>query len=211
MEASHNGGKTKKSIVMKRTVILLLAILAIGFMADARQPQRGYRGFVEWSSSVRSQQFATIDILGNLGTRREATFYTGLSTSHGYQISPMFFIGAGLAMEKCTNGNFDDWVAPLFLQGRADFMFGRFTPFADVRVGANMANGVGAYFSPTIGYRLNWGRKMGVNLGLSLTLAGYKADHYEGTFTGPDSYEIYYVGTRHHVSAYFSFRLGIDF
>ena len=51
-------------------------------------------------------------------------------------------------------------------------------------------------------------------LGAGLTLAGYTAEHYEGTMTGPDSYEIQYVGnvgTKRHIRPYFSFRVGIDF
>lgn len=194
---------------MKRTILLVLAIIAFIHAAEARQPKRGYRGFLEWSNSVRSDKFGVIDLYGNLNMERQGSFYTGFTTSHGYQINPMFFVGAGLGMERC--GKLDNWVAPIFLQGRIDLKLGKFTPFGDLRLGANVAEGAGIYISPTIGYRFNWGRKMGVNLGAGLTLAGYRAEHYEGTMTGPDSYEIQYVGTRRHIRTYFSFRLGIDF
>lgn len=194
---------------MKRTILLLLAIIAFAHVSEARQPKRGYRGFLEWSSSVRSDNYGVFNIHGDLIMQRESSFYTGLTTSHGYQINPMFFVGAGLGMERC--GKLDNWVVPIFLQGRIDLKFGKFTPFGDLRLGANLAEGAGIYFSPSIGYRFNWGRKMGVNIGAGLTLAGYKADHYEGTIIGPDSYEIQYVGTKQHLRPYFSFRLGIDF
>lgn len=194
---------------MKRTILLVLAIIAFIHAAEARQPKRGYRGFLEWSNSVRSDKFGVIDLYGNLNMERQGSFYTGFTTSHGYQINPMFFVGAGLGMERC--GKLDNWVAPIFLQGRIDLKLGKFTPFGDLRLGANVAEGAGIYISPTIGYWFNWGRKMGVNLGAGLTLAGYRAEHYEGTMTGPDSYEIQYVGTRRHIRTYFSFRLGIDF
>lgn len=199
----------KTFIIMKRTILILLAATTIAGVADARQPRRGYRGFFEWTSSVRSEKFGELNINGSLTTARETTFYTGFTTSHGYQINPIFFIGAGLGMERC--GKLDNWIAPLFVQGRADLQFGRFTPFVDLRAGANIAEGVGAYLSPSVGYRFSWGRKMGVNIGAGLTLAGYKAEHYEGSWIGPDSYEIHYVATRHHIRACFSFRLGIDF
>ena len=187
----------------------MFAIIAFAYVSEARQPKRGYRGFLEWSSSVRSDKYGVFDKNWNLTTERQGTFYTGFTTSHGYQINPMFFIGAGLGMERC--GKLDNWIAPLFIQGRIDFKFGKFTPFGDLRLGANIADGGGIYISPTIGYRYNWGRKMGVNLGIGLSLAGYKAEHYEGTTTGPDSYEIQYVSTEHHINPYFSFRIGIDF
>ncbi len=194
---------------MKRTIFLLLATIAFAHVSEARQPRRGYRGFLEWSSSVRSDNFGVFDINRNLTMKRQCTFYTGFSTSHGCQINPMFFIGAGLGMERC--GKLDNWVAPIFIQGRIDLKFGKFTPFGDFRLGANVAEGAGIYISPTIGYRFNWGRKMGVNLGAGLTLAGYRSDHYEGTMTAPDSYEIQYVSTKRHIRPYFSFRIGIDF
>ena len=194
---------------MKRTIFLLLAIIAFAHVSEARQPKRGYRGFLEWSSSVRSENFGDFYLDGEFGFRRQTTFYTGLTTSHGYQIDPMFFIGAGLGMERC--GSLGNWVAPVFVEGRADFEFGKFTPFADIRFGANLAEDFGVYFSPSIGYRFNWGRKMGVNIGAGLTLAGYTAEHYEGTWFDKDSFEMHYVGTRHHIRPYFSFRLGIDF
>ena len=193
---------------MKRTIFLLLAIIAFT-NAEARQPKRGYRGFLEWSSSIRSDNFGVFDIHGNLRMERQGAFYTGLTTSHGYQINPVFYIGAGLGMERC--GKLDNWVAPIFIQGRIDLELGKFTPYGDLRLGANVAEGAGIYISPTIGYRFNWGRKMGVNLGAGLSLAGYRSEHYEGTMTGPDSYEIQYVGTKRHIRPYFSFRLGIDF
>lgn len=121
----------------------------------------------------------------------------------------MFFIGAGLGVEYHYDS--DSFIAPLFLHGRADLQFGRFTPYGDVRIGVNFGSGVAAYFSPTIGYRFNWGRKMGVNVGLGLTLAGYQTDCYEASIIGPDYFEISYLGTKHKVKPYFSFRVGIDF
>ncbi|MDO4319450.1 MAG: hypothetical protein Q4C34_02630 [Bacteroidales bacterium] len=194
---------------MKRSITLALAIIMICLNVSARQPQRGYRGFVEWSSSVRSDNFGYWTSGNNIAVYRETTFYTGFSTSHGYQINSMFYIGAGLGMERC--GKFDNWIVPLFIDGRIDLKFNRLTPFGDIRIGANMAQGGGLYFSPAIGYRFNWGRKTGLNIGAGLTLAGYKTEHYEGTWVDSDSYEIQYVATRHHVHPYFTFRLGIDF
>ncbi len=186
-----------------------MTIMLATVSAGARQPGKGYRGFLDWSSSVRSDRFGFINIDGSFETYRDNTFYTGFSTSHGYQINPIFFVGAGFGMERC--GEWDSWIAPVFMQGRADFLFGKFTPFGDLRIGYNVANGGGVYVSPTVGYRFNWARKMGVNLGLGMSIAGYTAEHYEGSFTSPDSYETQYVGKQSHARVYFTFRAGIDF
>lgn len=193
---------------MKKVLFLLLALAFIAPLSDARQPGRGYRGFVEWSSSLRSESFLVFEN-DNFGSERQSTFYTGFSTSHGYQINPMFFVGAGVSLERC--GKMDNWIAPLFVQDRVDLQLGRFTPFGDLRIGLNTTEGSGLYFSPSVGYRFYWGRKAGINLGVGLTLAGYKVEHYEASWVNPDSYTIQYVGTQHHIRPYFSFRLGIDF
>lgn len=108
---------------MKRILLLLLTIIAVTNVSEARQPRRGYRGFVEWSSSVRSDNVAVFDNQGNFSTDRQGSFYTGFSTSHGYQINPMFFIGAGLGAERC--GKLNNWLVPVFIQGRIDLKFGR--------------------------------------------------------------------------------------
>lgn len=194
---------------MKKTLVILLALATIGMPVSARQPSSGYRGFIEWSSSLRWEKFGAFDSDLNLTTYRTHTFYWGFSTAHGYQINPVFFVGGGIGMERC--GDLNNWVAPIFLEGRADLKFGRYTPFADLRAGANMAEGIGMYLSPSVGYRFNWGRKMGVNLCLGFTLAGYKAEHYEGSFTDEGGYTVAYIETRRHVRPYLSMRVGIDF
>ncbi len=179
-----------------------IAVLLSSLTVSAKQPQRGYRGFVEWSNDYRTERFD-----GYLN--REGMFFTGVTTSHGYQINPTFFVGAGIGMERCTK--LDDWVAPVFVQGRADLLFGKFTPFADMRLGYHLGQGGGVYFSPSVGYRFNWGRKVGLNLGLGMTLAGYKRELFEVTINPGEYFEMKYVGSEHRARPYFSFRIGLDF
>lgn len=194
---------------MKR-IIIILHILLLALTLNARQPQRGYRGFLEWNNSVRSEELATWNGSGISGSYRESFFFTGASTSHGYQINRMFFVGAGIGMEY--NQKWDMWLAPLFAQGRLDLQLEKFTPYVDVRLGYNLSQGGGVYFSPTVGYRFNWGRKMGVNIGIGLSLVDFKIDKYEGSLDFDNGfYEIYYAGTYHKAKPYFSFRVGIDF
>ena len=191
---------------MKRFVILSLALLFVMSVAVARQPQSGYRGFAEWANSLGS-----IDMWYPGNT--ESTLYTGISTSHGYQINPIFFAGAGIGVERC--GKIDSWLVPVFVQGRADLKFGRFTPFGDLRLGYNLSQGGGVYFSPSIGYRFNWGRKMGINLGVGLTVQRYSYDIYNFDYVNPDpdgGYVTYEkIGKGHGTKAFFSFRIGFDF
>lgn len=188
---------------MKQIVIFIATLLMIVLAASARQPERGYRGFLDWDNS-----FYRVDtwMPGNKTT----AFYTGISTSHGYQISPLFYVGAGISFEHC--GKFDNSYLTPFVHGRSDFRFGRVTPFGEVRLGYNLTNGGGVFFSPNVGYRFNWGRKMGVNLGLGLSLYGYSADIYEPADNPVNGYDTYVkVGVYHGCRVSFSFRVGIDF
>ncbi len=188
---------------MKREIISLLAVSAIALSGMARQPQRGYRGFIDWSNSVRTE-----DVWGN--GFRSTWYYTGFSTTHGYQIDSRFFVGIGFDLEHCSS--YSDNMAAVFVDGRTDLKFGKFTPFGDLRVGFSMTDGGGLYFSPTIGYRFNWGRKVGVNIGAGLTLKGVTYDHYDIIFN-PDGYVVIgnRVGKSHEYKPYFTFRVGFDF
>lgn len=69
---------------MKRLFLLPLLLFSI-FTLAARQPEKGYRGFIEWSNDLRRPHY----FYG-----RENDFYTGISSSHGYQFNENLFFGA---------------------------------------------------------------------------------------------------------------------
>lgn len=182
--------------------ILILFLVPLSCAIYGRQPQRGYRGFIDWSNSINSY------VINGLG--RTSDYYTGFSTSHGYQINPWIYSGLGFDLEYFPTGQ--DYIIAPFFDLRSDLKFLFFTPFADIRIGYNCTDGGGIYFSPSIGYRFNWGRKVGVNIGAGLTLKGYKRDiidmeyHPElGWWDGE------YIGTERRVETFFSFRIGFDF
>ena len=184
---------------MKRIVLILFSIL-LSLGAFAKQPQRGYRGFVDWSNSIRSYKMNEVV--------RGTDYYTGFSTSHGYQINPWIFTGVGFDLEYFSTGN--KFITAPFFDFRSDLKFNWFTPFADVRIGYNFTNG-GVYFSPSIGYRFNWGRKAGINLGIGLTLKGYKSDIIDISYYPEIGWSEEYRGTERRVDTFFSFRIGFDF
>ena len=120
------------------------------------------------------------------------------------------FTGAGFDLEYFSIGN-DFIIAPYF-DLRSDLKFNRFTPFADIRIGYSCTDGGGVYFSPSIGYRFNWGRKVGVNIGAGLTLKGYKRDIVDiGYHPDLGGWVGEFMGTEKRVETLFSFRIGLDF
>lgn len=184
-----------------KKIVLILLLFPLSFVSNAKQPNRGYRGFVDWSNSIRSYEF---------GGKRCNDYYTGVSTSHGYQINSWIFTGVGFDFEYFSTGQ--DYIISPFFDFRSDFKFHKFSPFADVRIGYNYTDGGGIYFSPSIGYRFNWGRKVGINIGVGLTLKGYKMDILHMEYN-PELgwWEGEYIRTKRRVGSLFSFRIGFDF
>lgn len=186
----------------KITTIALLAALCAGLTAAARQPARGYRGFADWCVGLGSEKL--------YWGERHCSFYTGASTTHGYQINRHVFVGAGLDFEVCAD--YDRTIFAFYADTRYDARYGIFTPFADLRLGYASSGGGGIYFSPTLGHRFNWGRKAAVNIGVGLTLRTRDTDRYQyspGTSDG--SVELRPTGSGKTAECTFALRLGLDF
>ncbi|MDE6276706.1 MAG: hypothetical protein K2M06_01210 [Muribaculaceae bacterium] len=190
---------------MHRLITSIAALLLVFAGMAARQPERGYRGFFDWSNSLRSDRIG----FTGLDDSRTTLFYTGFDTSHGMQFNPWLYAGGGLEFLHCSKDDTNHFRP--FAHVRTDLLFGKFSPFASLRLGYNLTNGGGVYFSPEIGYRFNWGRKTGINIGAGLTLQGYKIDVYDISML-PEGYLSYeYTHSERRCRAYFSFRVGIDF
>ncbi len=142
---------------------MLLALLIV-LSASATDPRRGYRGFVD----------ANVDMTIHSGDDGGVIVYTGISTSHGFQFNSHYYLGAGIGWELVVD---DGWLSsyqhPYYLHGRTDWTFGHFPLYGDIRVGGVLWGEHRFFLSPTIGYRLNWGRKANLNLGLGMTFRGY--------------------------------------
>ncbi|MDE7351214.1 MAG: hypothetical protein K2N25_09110 [Muribaculaceae bacterium] len=146
---------------MKRTIFASSAILLAAICTFARQPERGYRGFVDWTNRIYN----------NTTYKKHTNFCPGIATSHGYQFNSWLFAGAGIdyTLSDCgyymygDDGNFKyhhsydphNYYLSIFGDLRTDLQFGKFTPFGDVRLGWNASSQGTVYFSPTIGYRFN--------------------------------------------------------
>ena len=189
-----------------KNTLLLITLLLANSVAIARQPEKGFRGFAEWCSDIK----ADIAIYGGPSDSR---FYTGVSVSQGYQFNPWLFVGGGVSVEQFVKDN-SIFSAPAFAHVRTDLKFRRFTPFADVRIGYNFANYGGIYFSPSIGYRINWGRRIGINIGIGYSMTGNRSTIETVTeILGPDGMggtnTTYY--RRHVFDDTITLRVGFDF
>lgn len=197
---------------MKRYFIASFAILLTAICGFGRQPERGYRGFAEWTNRLNHDSD---------GYHSKTSYNPGVATSHGYQFNSWLFAGAGIDFSLCDFGFWDSHnynlssssnLLAIFIQGRTDLQFGKFTPFADVRFGWNATSTGTIYFSPSIGYRFNWGRKVGINVGVGYTLDAYRYDEYKVVDTIYGYQTVILTGEKiNYNKSSFTFRVGIDF
>lgn len=187
---------------MKKLSLSIIGVIFLSLTLSARQPSRGYRGFIDFAWSTFSE---------SIGDDWKVTAnHYGLSTVHGYQIIPELFVGAGF--ELANNATASSVYLPVFADVRTDLKFGRFTPFADMRVGWAVCSDGGFRLQPMVGYRFNWGRKVGINLAVGMTLQCYKTyDYSDSGWIDPDGYQHQAYRVGHRALAGFTLRLGFDF
>ncbi len=190
---------------MKQSIFLLLAVL-LSFSVNARQPERGYRGFVDCSTTFN------LDI--NTGGASDSYIWLGGSTSHGYQFNRWLYVGGGIGYETvlAPGDRRPKRIFPVFADTRADLQFGRFTPFADIKLGVNFTRGAGLYFSPTIGYRFNVCRSTAINFAIGATFFGSRYTVYEHIMHPEGGIDIgNATGSYHGVEIKPTLRLGLEF
>lgn len=203
---------------MKKSLILLLLLVSsLSVSAQKKEPKRGYRGFFDVEASFSSWKIAddyhiTEDggqIFDNV--HRASFLDVVLSTSHGYQFNKHFYLGAGLKFGFA--GFYDEWLLGLFLHIRTDQTFGKYTPFAELRTGISTETDGYLYFSPTLGYRFNFGHHTNLNVGIGMTLRPFDSGSEDVTFYYDLAGELerIAVGKLPAVKPYFTFRVGIDF
>lgn len=193
-------------------VILLLLLCVSQAGAEGRDPQRGYRGFVD------SENFIFPDLGFLAGGGGDSDFWTGFSTVHGYQLNPQLFVGGGMSFVWMLNDQDDRedkgrlMYMPLFADVRTDLRFGRFTPFADLRMGCNLLRHGAFSGALTVGYRFNWGRRVAINLALGVNLRGIRHEDYDSGWN--DEVGLWSRPTGHYSTGYEVkpvIRLGIEF
>ena len=148
-------------------------------------PFKGYKGMVDFAYGVG------VNNLYN-GSR------ISISTTHGYQINPYIFVGAGLQL----NYHYDDsdLAVPIFANARASLPLSRNVAlYFDYRIGCSIGLGSGFYTSPAIGIRA--GRKSAFNFSIGYEYQGCDVYYYIY------NYSFYGRGN----AGAITFRLGMDF
>lgn len=188
-------------------IISIIAILSVANISYARDPRRGYRGFVEWDNTIGRTDVIEYRNDGPCVDVRDADWLTGFATTHGYQINNHCFTGLGFMLSLSGNPTL---MLPGYIDFRYDARFGKFTPYADAKLGMELTH-QSIYFSPTVGYRFNCGGKVNFNLGLGMTVWGRESE-YTGQSSDRDYLE---SNSSYNITKFadvlLTLRLGIDF
>ena len=159
---------------MKKLFMTLVMVALLGTTAFA-QDAKSYRGFTDFSYT-----------LGVGETSEDFDRFT-LSTTHGYQIDDLFFVGGGVSFEYVRDAAVA--LVPIYADARIDIpLHGRsIKPFVDAKIGYAAGQLDGFYFAPTIGVRVPVKFVKAMNFGL-----GYKLqkNHDAGTNTNALTFNV---------------------
>lgn len=145
-----------------KKVYLLSALLLSVIGSNAQNISKNcYRGFVDagYSVGIGDYDFGRFEV----------------NTSHGYQINPYLYVGAGTGLHFMSSYKTKDMDIPLdirdskvdipvFANIRCNFLKKKATPFIDVRGGTFVTNGGGLYVNASAGCRFSINEKQAINL-----------------------------------------------
>lgn len=138
---------------------------------DGRTLQQGYRGSVVLETGILPQD-------------RCQKFTLGISTTHGYQFSPLLFLGAGVGLRTYhdsselfgMDSSSNETGFPVYLALCATPLRKWVTPMIDLRAGYAFGDPACVYCHPTLGVRFGFRRGFGLNCGIGYTV--FESDKY---------------------------------
>ncbi len=145
----------------KLFLTLVVALLATTAFAQ----EQGYRGFTDLSYAL------------GVGDNSKDFDRFGLSTTHGYQIDDMFFVGAGLGFEYVRDAAVA--LVPIYADVRMDIPLrsSSVKPFVDAKIGYAAGQVDGFHFAPTVGVRVPVRFVQAMNFGIGYRLQKLQDAH----------------------------------
>ncbi len=187
---------------MKRLFLVLAALLLVGGVSaqsyrsssKSANLHTGYHGFVDMGYTV------------GVGDWGEGNGRLQVTTTHGYQFNPYFFLGGGMGFSYFDNT--EVLGIPMYAAVVGNFKPGKITPFVSMRLGYTVitdsyvdgGSDGGIYCNPSIGVRFATKSRVGVSFAI-----GYEVQK-------DNLYDLNYgekVGTANVGGV--SFKVGIDF
>lgn len=153
----------KKFII---SAILLLVCLSSSAQSAFRERHGAYKGFLD------------VGLASSFADGENSVTFS-LRTSHGIQINPFIFAGAGVGVGVATGSQYDEAtvMAPIFAHTRYNFSRSTISPYLDVKGGYSVGDFNGGYFQPSLGVSLPVTSRFAIDFGLSYTLNTHKESY----------------------------------
>ena len=180
-----------------------------GNFTPGKGPQKGYRGFV--------------DLEYYLSNDEVSEDHFGFSTSHGYQLKPWLYVGAGAGMKISHNKHRTDlrtpkediYMFPVFADVRVDLLKSRLSPFLGCRAGYTLGNkAFGLMVNPSLGCRIGLANRLAVNVSIGYCLQStdiIALDYGDTVIKHLDDNKANYIYMENDPYHCLSFKLGIEF
>lgn len=166
----------------KMMAILCLAMSTTSWAQPALRA-KGYKGFVQANFAIVSNNVTTTD--GKF-SGRSSSYSLALATSHGMQVCPWLFAGAGVGIkggggENAAVMDMDFVQMPFFLQARGYLSRRDIAPYVDFKGGYAVGDMYGGYLSPALGVSVPVARRLALNVELAYQAQNSREEYTWGT------------------------------
>lgn len=131
--------------------------------------ERGYRGFVELGG-----------VVGMETPYGKGDKVFAMSTTHGWNFSPYFFLGAGVGFQRHLGEEQDLFFFPVFADIRMNVLDTRISPYIGLKAGYSLGKNTGFFCSPSIGLNLGVTKGFGFDIALGYNLQSAEIYSFNG-------------------------------
>ena len=158
-------------------------ILTLGAWAQSPLRGKGYKGFFNFDLSTVSYHSTSGG--GNYSDGGHSVHFE-LSTSHGVQVCPYFFAGAGVGLRAGSGTvaavmDMDFVQVPFFVQVRGNLTPKAVSPYLDLKGGYSVGDMHGAFVSPAIGVSVPLCSRLGLNVEVAYQAQNSRDEYTWGT------------------------------
>ena len=169
---------------MKKSIAFVVALLmTVGTWAQTPLRSKKYKGFLNFD--ITTVSYHSTSGAGNYSDGGSSVHFE-LTTSHGMQVCPYFFAGAGVGIRTGSGTaaavmDMDFVQAPFFLQVRSNLTPKNVTPYVDLKGGYSVGDMHGAFISPALGVSVPLCSRLGLNVEIAYQAQNSKDKYTWGT------------------------------
>jgi len=198
--------------MMSMRKVLFLFVILLYSISNAQTLKKGYRGSADLGFCKYISQMDPSNV--------------ELSTTHGYQFNPYFFLGAGMGFDFTGEATYGDVGGrpynkrdskvdiPMYFCARANFLKTKLSPFIDARFGSHVSDKAEQYVDIELGARYSLSDNMGLSFSIGVQERIVTVDQYKSEIGNKyNGYKTTYYYTDRTGETFHGliFKFGVDF